>query len=397
MKTVVSVLGRFHAFDLARELHAQEALEHLFTSYPGSHAARFGVPADRVTAMPWNEALNRGSQRLERRTGGRLDLRAWPCAAHDRSVARLLRPGADVFVGWSGSTLASLARARELGMLACVERGSTHILHQRDLLAAEYERWGLAGRLPDARVVERELAEYELADRIVVPTEHVASTFVRRGVPRERLLQVPYGVSLDAFRAPATPREANSPFVLMHCGNVSLRKGCHYLVDAFLRLRLPGARLVFVGPVSEELQAFLADRLPHAGGSIELVGRVPQAELVQHYERASAFALASLEEGLAMVLPQAMATGLPVLATRESGAAELIRPGEEGLLVPARDVDALADGIERLYRDRDASLAMGARAAARVATGFSWKDYGRRVAEAYAGALDPLSPVRKCA
>lgn len=395
LRVVVSVLGRFHAFYLADELHRREALERLYTSYPASHAVRYGVPRGRVSGRPSFELANRLTQRY--RPGG-YDARHLACAAFERWVARRLRAGPDVFVGWSGSSLAALRRAKALGMLTVVERGSTHILHQNDLLRDEYERLGIDGRLSHPRTVDKELEEYAEADRIAVPTAYVRSTFQARGIPAHKLIQVPYGVSLESFRPESG---AGDGFRILHVGSVSVRKGCHHLLQAFAELNLPGAELHLVGAVAPEMEPFLAR---YAGSGVVVHGAVPQGELPGHYRRASLFCLASLEEGMAMVIPQAMACGLPVVATTESGAGELIEPGVQGLLLPAREVGALKDALAALHDDAGRREAMGVSAAARIAGGYSWADYGRRILGAYrdarlalrAGNDDDAEPAPEC-
>ncbi len=378
MKVVVSVLGRFHAFDLARELASQDALARLFTSYPAGAARRFEVPAERVIGLPWHEAFNRGVQRVYRWSEGRIDGRHRPSEVFDRAVAkRLADYPSEVFVGWSGSALASLKRARELGMLAVLERGSTHIVHQSRILEAEYESLGVRGRLPHPRIVERELEEYRLADRIMVPSSFVRRTFLEQGIPEHKVLQVPYGVSLESFRPPEAPAEGME---IMHCGAVSLRKGCHHLLQAFRELDHPQARLRFVGPVLPEMSPYIQR---YGGERIEFVGQVPQSELPKLYRQAAVFALASLEEGMAMVVPQAMACGLPVVATPQSGAGDLVRDGREGFLVPVGNATALAHRLKILLEDRSMRHAMGERAVQRVRSAFTWQDYGRGVFQAY--------------
>ena len=142
--------------------------------------------------------------------------------------------------------------------------------------------------------------------------------------------------------------------------------------------------LHFVGAVPAEIEPF-ARRF--ADPRVRFHGPVPQGELVGHYHRAHLFCLPSLEEGMAMVIPQAMASGLAVLATEESGAAEVVRPGLEGGLVRAGSVEALRSGLEQWLADRDALAQAGWRAAQRVRQGFTWKDYGQRVQDTYARVL----------
>jgi glycosyltransferase involved in cell wall biosynthesis len=383
MKVVVSTLGRFHAFELARELATRNALDRFFTSYPAARAAASGVPRELVVGDVRHELWNRAAQRLQSVSAGRVDLRWVPCEQYDRSVASRLRAGPDIFLGWSGSSLASMRRARELGMRVFLERGSTHILHQQAVLTEEYAACGVTGRLPHPRTVERELREYEEADRIVVPTRFVQDTFVQQGIDPARILQVPYGVSLDSFYP--THRERGR-FTIVHCGNVSLRKGCHHLLRAFRELGV-NAELHFVGPVAREMKPFIER---WGGPGVVFHGRVPQAELVHLYHKASVFCLASIEEGMAMVVPQAMACGLPVLATHESGAAEVVRDGVDGRLFKAGDNEALKEGILELLRHRERAAAMGRSAASRVRQGFRWSDYGERVHAGYETALEDL-------
>jgi glycosyltransferase involved in cell wall biosynthesis len=376
------VKARFHAFDLAGELERRGYLHQLVTSYPKFVAARWGIPRARVSSVLSNELLQRAEERLPKRLRERFDAESALLDHYARRAARRLRPGADLLVAWSASALPVLRRARELGMRTVVERGSTHIAWQTDLLESEYARFGLRPRTASPRIVERELAEYAEADAIVVPSRFARRTFAERGIPEERVLCTPYGVSLTSFAPPQTP--GDDVFRVIHCGAVSLRKGCHYLLEAFHGLALPRAELWLVGSVAPEMEEF---RRRYASPQIVFHGAQPQAELARFYGRASVFCLASLEEGLAMVIPQAMACGLPVIATPNSGAEELIREGQEGLLVPIRDVEALRERILALYRDPEQRRAMGRAALERVREGFTWRDYGDRVVAAYRDLL----------
>jgi glycosyltransferase involved in cell wall biosynthesis len=382
VKVAVSVMGRYHAFDLAGQLERRGYLHQLVTSYPRFFAARWGIPRSRVSSVLSNELMRRGFDRLPARLRGRIDALPAFLEHYGRRAARRLRPGADLVVAWSGSAMPVLRRARELGMATVVEHGSTHIAWQTELLHAEYARFGLRPSAASPRVVERELEEYAEADAIAVPSRFARRTFVERGVPEDRVLCLPYGVSLASFAPREGPEEP--VFRVIHCGRVDLRKGCHYLLEAFHGLQLPRAELWLVGPVAPEMEAF---RRRYASPAIVFHGPRPQAELAGFYGRASVFCLASLEEGMAMVIPQAMACGLPVIATPNSGAEEAVRDGVEGFLVGVRDVAALRRRILELYEDPERRRAMGRAALARVREGFTWDDYGDRVVAAYRDLL----------
>ena len=101
-------------------------------------------------------------------------------------------------------------------------------------------------------------------------------------------------------------------------------------------------------------------------------------DLPRWYREADVFCLLSIEEGLALVLLQAMAMGLPVIATPNTGAEDLIEDGVHGFIVPARDSEAAAPRLQQLADAPELRRQMGARARARVAEGFGWADYGAR-------------------
>jgi glycosyltransferase involved in cell wall biosynthesis len=371
----ISVGSRFHAFDLARELDARNMLHRIYTGYPRFSAKRFSLPPKRMRSVWTHEPLNRVAAQLYRR--------GWLGTApdfalsdrFDRIVAKRLTPGANLFVGWSSQCLHSLRRARELGMITVVERGSTHIEFQRDILQEEARRTGMRVEAPHPRTVERELAEYQEADFVAVPSRFAARTFAERGFSPERLIVNPYGVDLTQFGR-TKPAIRKGGLRVLHVGRASLRKGIHYLVEAVRRV--PKATLVIVGAADPGLSTLFS------AAHVNFVGPAPGRDLPRYYAEADVFCLLSLEEGLALVLAQAMASGLPVVATPNTGADELITDGVEGFLVPPGDPNAAAERLRLLADDADLRREMGIRARARVEAGFSWSDYGDRAAKAYA-------------
>ena len=378
MKVCLSVKGRFHAFDLARELERHGRLARLITSYPRGVAAAFGVARDRVRSVTSSEVMSRCAERLV--SPGRVD-----AALHrhfDRRAMRLIDPGADLFVGWSGVCLESLTRASELGQVTIVERGSCHIETQRELLLDEADRLGRPLVAPSPAVVEQELREYDRADFIALPGAFARDTFLSRGVRPEKLLVAPYGVTLDGFSPAVRPPDR---FRVMYCGAVSAQKGVHYLLEAFHSLGAIDAELWLVGPVLPELEGALSR---YASPRVRVLGARRGRDLPSLYRQCSVFCLPSVQDGMGMVLLQAMASGLPVIATEHTGGPDLISHGEEGFLTPIRDARAIAASIELLRSDENRRRAMGAAARATAQRDHSWSSYGRRVMENYARALD---------
>jgi len=115
---------------------------------------------------------------------------------------------------------------------------------------------------------------------------------------------------------------------------------------------------------------------------VRFIGRVHQGDLAAVYNQASVFVLASIANGFGMVVPQAMACGLPVIVTENVGAADIVTDGVDGFVIPIRDVDSLKEKLLLLYREAGLRSEMGAAAAAKARTALSWDGYGDRLASA---------------
>lgn len=380
MRVAISVLGRFHAFNLARQLQQRNVLAQLLTSYPTFEVVKYGVRAELVSSFVWLEALRRVWWKTP--LNSRWNAQYFFHSVHDRIAARALRPGADLFVGWSSCSLKTLRRAKALGMIGVIERGSSHMRCQQAILTEEFERLGKRFSQTHPKVIDQEIAEYHEADAIVTPSSFTRRTFLAEGVPEDKLITVPYGADLSAFRP--VPKE-DEKFRVIFCGGLTIRKGVHYLLQAFAELYLPDAELWLVGGVTEEIRPFLEHyRRP----DIVIHGSKPQSELPWYYGQGTIFCLPSLEEGMALVLLQAMACGLPVLCTVNTGGEDVVREGVDGFVVPIRDMDALKARILWAYGHRSQCLEMGRAAQERVSGSFHWDDYGDRILSAYRRLMD---------
>ena len=377
MKVTISVLGRFWLFYLAKQLQDHNLLGRLITSYPKFEAARYGISPDKVDSLLIHEIHNRAWRKISRFTESLFNPQYMIFELFDRQAARHIMNQSDIFAGLSGCSLYSLRRARQMGAKTVLERGSTHILYQRTILEEEYARFGMRKTVVHPKVVERELREYQEADFISIPSLYVKETFLQRGVPAAKLLHVPFGVDLTNFYP--IPK-VDKIFRVIHCGNLSLRKGVHYLLQAFWELKLRGAELWLIGSLTEEIRPFLKQ---FASPAIRHLGPFPEPELHKYYSQGSVFCLASIEEGLAMVQPQAMACGLPLIITTNTGGADLVQDGQEGFILPIRDVAALKEKILYCYENPEEVRRMGEAARERVRTGYTWADYGDKMMACY--------------
>lgn len=390
MNVALSVIGKFHVFDLARELHAHGALEAIYTGYPRFKLKGERLPSSKVRSFPWVHTPYMAFS--NRHVLGRQAVWWWERLdswSFDQYVARQLQP-CDVFVGLSGSALLSGRAARRLGAKYVCDRGSSHIRVQQQLLKEEHEHWGIpAETLPfasvDPHTVEREELEYAEADAITVPSSFVKRSFVSQGMSPDKIRCLPYGVNLEQFH-PSCPPDPDA-FDVLFAGQMCLRKGVPYLLQAFKALQHPRKTLTFAGLPSSELLAWFAKQGLWSE-QIKVVGHLNQPALRDLMSRSHVLVLPSIEEGLALVQAQALACGCPVIGTPNSGAEDLYADGVEGFIVPIRQVDQLADRLQILADNPDLQRQMRARATRRVAALGGWGTYGMAAIQAYRGLLN---------
>jgi len=385
MQVTISVFGRFWAFYLAQQLQQRGYLHKLISTYPRFKITEYGIEADSIHSIWQLEVLFRAWARLPAWSKGDRNLQNWFHESFDQAAKRFVSDDSDLFVGWSSLCLHSLQKAKSLGALTIVERGSSHMVYQHHILKEEYNRLGLEYSGTHPAVYERELQEYAEADYIAIPSYFVKRTFLEHGIPEEKLIHVPYGTSLTECYP--EPKE-DKIFRVMHCGNITLRKGVQYLVQAFYELNLPDAELWLVGLPHAETEPFLAK---YQSDRIILKGKHPQSKLRWLYSQCSVFCLASIEDGFGMVIPQAMSCGLPVVHTTNTGGEDIVREGIDGFSVPIRDVEALKEKILFFYENPERQIEMGQNALEQARKSFSWDDYGKKMITAYEALLEKRS------
>jgi glycosyltransferase involved in cell wall biosynthesis len=389
MQITISVGGRFHAFNLAEQLLKRGYLQRLITSYPKFEVVKYGIPRNKIKSVVVKELIERSWRKQPEFLRNSYNPQYLIHEIFDRLASRAVKP-TDIFVGWSSFSLHSLKKAKKLGAIAIIERGSSHIVYQNEIIKEEYEKFGLKPQLPHPKIIEKELKEYQEADYISIPSSFVKRTFLEQGIPESKLLVTPYGVDLSAFRQ--IPKK-DKVFRVVFVGGMTLRKGIHYLLQAFSELDLPNSELILIGSLSNEIKPFFKKYGVAMSGSpttrggrasqILYLGHKPQGQLYKYYSQSSVFAIMSVEEGMAMVQLEAMACGLPVICATNTGGEDVVRNGIEGFVIPIRDIRALKERLVYLYEDPKALAQMSRNAKKRVSSGFTWDDYGKKIIKTY--------------
>ena len=370
---MVSCSTKLHAFNLAEQLQKHGLLDKLYTTY----AYQKNVLARKFIRRMDLEKIDK--DKIETNLPAGLMHKWYPDkyltnAWFEEWVEKQIRNSkAKVFIGWSGMSLKAIRQARKRGMITIVERGSSHIQYQHNILKEEYAGFGL-NKGVDTRVIEKELGEYEAADYISVPSGFVKRTFEQYGVSADKLLVNAYGVS--SYFKPM-PQEKKDKFRIVYLGTLSIRKGLKYLFQALKELPIPTDKFEvhFIGQVEPELNSLISEMEMN---NWQFLGHRNHYELSKLISSADVAVHPSIEEGMSMVILQLLSCGVPVIATTNTGGEDIIQDNKTGFIIPIRSTEAIAEKIVFLYNNPVQLQEMKAAAAETSANHFTWDKYGER-------------------
>lgn len=345
-----------------------------------------------IHQYPWREygrlACGRlGLGRLARHEHGCLSVDA-VYRSLDRRVARRLRGGDfDGVYAYEDGAFESFCAARRRGLATLYDLPIGYWRAARELLLEEARlrpEWAstLIGNNDSDEKTARKDEELALADVVYVASTYTLKTLSVAPAFKARVEVIPYGAPLrpPATRPAQVERDRSHPLRVIFVGSLGQRKGLSYLFEACQKLG-SGAELTVIGtPPLEPCEALTREL-----GRIRWLPSCPHAQVLEEMAAHDVFVFPSLFEGFGLVLLEAMAMGLPVITTAHTAGPDLIDEGQEGFIVPIRSSDAIAERLEALHSDRDRAREMGSRAAKKAA-GFTWENYGKRLAASAAQA-----------
>lgn len=279
---------------------------------------------------------------------------------------------------WSGmdSSEMAFAAAKKKGVICVLDQFIGHPLNLNKILEEEIQlhphlKNVCKDIIPKERV-KKILKEMEMADYIVAGSEFAHDTLKEHNIPKQKIETIPYGVDTAHF-TPGTRRFAYGDTInLLFVGNISVRKGCHYLLEAVKQLKKEGVKLklVMIGTMEDK---FFREKY---GEYFEWISWANRNELPTYFQRADIYVYPSLFEGSALSIYEALASGLPVITTPNSGS--IVENNKEGFIVPIRDVAAIKEKMRLLY-DNPPMLHTMSLAARKKTEIYTWDTYQEEV------------------
>jgi glycosyltransferase involved in cell wall biosynthesis len=289
----------------------------------------------------------------------------------------------DVFWGFQGSCHASLEAAQQSGKMAVCELATAHVVQARKILAEEARlqpEWADSiDNLYFPAEYERRLEEEpHRADLVISASDFTTQTLLDSGIPAVKIKKLSLGFEAIHIPFSTEARDFESrPLKLLYAGTITQRKGISYLLEA--AKSWAGGKEVelhLVGGIQGSGQAF--EKRRHL---VHYHPAVSQAEMFRLYTEFDALILPTLFEGFGLVLVEAMAAGLPVIATSHSMAPDIVEQDKNGWIIPIRDAASIQQAVQNLRNLNNESYAAMRQAARQSALRFTWEAYTENLSE----------------
>jgi len=337
-----------------------------------------GIPDHLVTSNPITGLVGKWKQTARRKNCALHDIALRVDTAFTRAAARRKAPPHDAIFGYSYMSLELFEKARRKGVFTVLDQIDPGPLEFRlvaDEMRDHPELAGLPEEFPLA-YYERLKREWNLADLILVNSEWTRDAIVSEGADPAKIEIIPLayepltGLSSAKSQPPSTAADG---LKVLWLGQVNVRKGIHYLLEAAKLLQAESVRFLIAGP-----RQIRSEVVAGASPCVKWLGPVPRPETPKVYASCDIFVLPTLSDGFAITQIEALAHGLPLIVT--PNCAKIVKEGKTGYQVPARDAGALAGAVRRFLKDPQLARTMSS-SCRHSASVYSVDAYGARLIE----------------
>ena len=346
---VLSCSGKYHYFDIAKVLYDRKQLTKIICGYPWFKLKKYGIKKEFVSSNGFIRILR--EPLISSKFYKKLDnfLNSLNSKNIDRIACNFINKNKDidVLLGFAGVNLASGKLIREKKKIYICDSTSAHIQEQNNILAEEYKEHLNKKFEINKLNVETKLSEYENANIILVPSTFVKKTFEKFNFTKIKTLGL--GSSVSNFFTLKEVKKSDTYFDILFIGQISLRKGLHYLIDAFNKFKHPKKRLHIIGSQTED-KDFFYSKLKNE--NIKLYGHMKHDKINNIINKCHVNVIPSIEDGFGLVVTEAAAAGCPSIVSENTGALDFINRNKCGLSVPVRDSNSLLEKLQLLADDK---------------------------------------------
>lgn len=347
----IAVCGKFHYPKYLKYLYEEKFLRNFYCSY--KIGENFGIPSEKSKNMFLKEYL----YNLHMRTLGERSL-CWAAPFYHRlwqgSVKRIFRPSEANHFMIHGNCSDLIALCRKERYLTIGEAVNAHPVYQDCLLNEEAKARGVKHYI-NTSITKKMLVEFDSVDYLLAPSKFVKRTFVEHGYDEKKIITLPYGVEQERRGVSrfANSKYRNKKIIKVLCvGQVAVRKGQYYLVEAIKSLNRSCIDTKFQLTLVGRCDPAYMKCLVRLSDDFEYIRHIESSEMIKFMAGFDLFVLPSLEDGFGVVVSEALSVGVPVITTRNAGAADIIEDGHNGVVIPAGDAKEIKRAIERVIDEK---------------------------------------------
>lgn len=255
-------------------------------------------------------------------------------------------------------------------------------IYQKDIFEKEFESTGDESykfeniQLWNHKYMSKIKKEIHDTQYFLVPSKFVSDSFVFSGVDRNKINIIPYGINFCSNNIIKNKKNYNN-INFLFVGQVIARKGVKYLLDAFSSIDNKDITLTIVGEIGINFKEKIAkEQLKN----INFVGCVTHDKMKLIFEKADVFVFPSLIEGMTLAGLEAMACGLPIICTPNTGINDIVIEGENGFVIPCSNSEAIKEKIEWFLNNREKIEIMSLKAK-KVALNYTWENYDKKITQ----------------
>ena len=282
----------------------------------------------------------------------------------------------DAVIGFDTSSWILAERCKRLSKRFFLDVSIAHPVSKDKVyrqLIKVYPEWKFFVKKKEYKHIAVEEAEMELASHIVVASSFTLNTYVEHGIPIKKISINSYGVDAQMFKPEAKQKNQNNPIRFVFVGSVDARKGIPFLLETWLNIHAPNIELTLIGPVTAAIEKFIHVRYP----SVIIKGKLSFDEVRKILPRYDVMIFPSFFEGFGLVVPEAMACGIPVITTTATCGDDLIENGRDGFVIdPGNEIKL--KGCIQYFIDKPGKINEIGILARKKAELFSWDEYGSR-------------------
>jgi alpha-maltose-1-phosphate synthase len=329
------------------------------------------VPFNYINIQPLNEL--KAVKKLDDPKSNREQLFFQRNEVFQKKISSRHIKNVDVIIAFDTAAWVLAKAAKQYGKKLILDQTTAEPAGKAEILERvrkRYPEWQFDLQPRNENYAVTDAVEYNLADKIVVASSYTKDTLIQQNVPEEKIVVNPYGTELQKFYPNNNPNYSTVKFLFV--GAVSALKGLPVLLEAWKKIDTTKAELIIVGPVNAEVK-----KLVEKGKNIKVVGSLAKEELPEVYRSAHVFVFPSFSDGFGQVILEALACGLPVITTENTGGKDLITNNEQGFIIEPGNSKSLVETMNYFIDNRGEIDRMSTNSRER-ALEFSWDNYGNR-------------------